>query len=352
MATDLKVKSITMRFGAFTALKSLDLDVPAGHFLCLLGPSGCGKTTLLRCIAGINEPTEGEVCLNDRNINPDPPEKRNLGMVFQTYALFPHMSVMRNVRFGLDMRGVKRAEARQRAQHTLELVGLQDYANRLPRELSGGQQQRVALARAIVIEPDLLLFDEPLSNLDAKLRESLREDLRTLQKKLGITSVYVTHDQSEAMAVADEIVVMRAGSIVERGSPVELYRRPRHRFTADFLGLTNVIVSETDGKTAHLPWDETRPLADKDAKVGRISLAIRPEDLKVSAAANGSDGKAVITESLFLGSTVQYKLKINDTILRASATGGDNDVLQPGQKVDLCAPSTLHVLKEAEDVDV
>ncbi len=350
MATPLDVHGLTMMFGSATALDSVDLHVPAGNFLCLLGPSGCGKTTLLRCIAGIIEPTRGEIRLNGSNINDKPPERRNFGMVFQTYALFPHMSVRRNVRFGLDMRRIPRAEAKRRVERSLEMVGLADYAGRLPRALSGGQQQRVAVARAIVIEPELLLFDEPLSNLDAKLRESLREDLRTLQQDLDITSVYVTHDQAEAMAVADEIVVMREGCIVERGSPIELYRRPRHRFTADFLGLTNVVLAESDGTTAKLPWGETRRLAEPRPGRGTVSLAIRPEDLDLAAVASGESGDAVVEEAVFLGATVQYRLKAGDLTLRAAASGGGRAVLQRGQMVWLHAPETLHVLNEA-DVD-
>lgn len=349
MATRLDVRSLTMRYGAYKALDRINLDVKAGHFLCLLGPSGCGKTTLLRCIAGITQPTEGEVCLNDTNINDRPPERRNLGMVFQTYALFPHMSVRRNVRFGLDMRGVRRADAIRRVDRALALVGLTDYANRLPRDLSGGQQQRVAVARAIVIEPDLLLFDEPLSNLDAKLRESLREDLRFLQQDLGITSVYVTHDQAEAMAIADEIVVMNAGQIVERGSPVDLYRRPRHRFTAEFLGLTNVIDAETDGITARMPWGETRPLARSLEGTRPISVAIRPEDLQLSAVGRDDEGDATIEEMVFLGATVQYRLRAGEITLRAAASGGDHAVLERGQAVRLTAPSEFHVLEESLD---
>ena len=259
------------------ALDAVDLDVGAGRLTCLLGPSGCGKTTLLRCIAGITQATSGEIQLNGTRIDDRPPERRNFGMVFQTYALFPHMTVRRNVGFGLEMRGVGRSEARTRVDRALEIVGLSELAGRRPRALSGGQQQRVAVARAIVIEPDLLLFDEPLSNLDAKLRDALREDLRALQRKLGITSVYVTHDQAEAMALADEIVVMDAGRIVERGAPVELYRRPQTRFTAEFLGLTNVIDAKTDGREVELPWGETRPLeplAPLDPSPWRSALRI------------------------------------------------------------------------------
>lgn len=346
MTSALSVHSLTMDYGATRALDSVDLDVGAGKFVCLLGPSGCGKTTLLRCIAGIAQPTAGEIRLDGSRIDALPPERRNLGMVFQTYALFPHMTVRKNVGFGLEMRGVPRAETRERVDRALDTVGLRPYAGRLPRALSGGQQQRVAVARAIVIEPHLLLFDEPLSNLDAKLRDSLREDLRALQRRLGITSVYVTHDQAEAMAMADEIVVMRDGRIVERGDPITLYRRPRYRFTADFLGLTNVIMTDADGRSARLPWGETSPL-DTPSPVGTVAVAIRPEDLDLTATEEGAN--AVIDDAVFLGATVHYRLRAGTAELRAAASGGGRAVMRPGQPVRVSAPARLHTLEDADN---
>jgi len=343
MTAQLAATGLVKDFGATRALHGIDFEAAPGRFVCLLGPSGCGKTTLLRLIAGIAEPTAGEISVNGRRIDPVPPERRNFGMVFQTFALFPHMSVARNVGFGLEMRRIRRVEARRRIAAALELVGLGAMGNRLPRELSGGQQQRVALARAVVIEPDLLLFDEPLSNLDARLRDELRDELRALQRKLGITSVYVTHDQAEAMAMADEIVVMRAGRIVERGAPADLYRRPATRFTADFLGLTNVLALDHRGGMAHLPWGESRPL-DAAAPAGPVAVAIRPEDLEIAAA---EDGAAIVEHAVFLGASIRYWLQCGDLRLRATTTGGMREVLAPGTAVRLTAPPVLHVLSAA-----
>ncbi len=324
------------------ALKGLDLDIAGGKFVILLGPSGCGKTTMLRIIAGIADPTSGEIRVNDKRIEDVPPEKRNFGMVFQTYALFPHMTVEKNVGFGLEMRRVPKAQIATRVAAALDLVGLGTMAKRLPKQLSGGQQQRVALARAVVIEPEVLLFDEPLSNLDAKLRDSLREDLRALQQKLGITSVYVTHDQAEAMALADEIVVMKDGEIVERGTPIDLYRRPTYRFTAEFLGMTNVIEAHIEGDQCRLPWGEYRQVenpGEKDVE----GVAIRPEDLALEL--TQTDPHGVIEQSMFMGAATHYWVKVADKTLRVIATGGSSPILPPGQKVRLVAPPLLHLLK-------
>jgi putative spermidine/putrescine transport system ATP-binding protein len=342
MDTSISLRQLTKEFDSVLALKRLDLEIPAGRFLVLLGPSGCGKTTLLRCIAGITDPSSGEIWLKDRRIDAVPPEKRNFGLVFQTYALFPHMSVEKNVAFGLEMRRLPKPEIARRVTAALELVGLAPLAKRLPRQLSGGQQQRVALARAVVIEPDVLLFDEPLSNLDAKLRDTLREDLRALQQKLGITSIYVTHDQAEAMALADEIVVMSGGEIVERGSPVELYRRPAYRFTAEFLGMTNVIEAEIDGGTCRLPWGAVRPLENAGATAVE-GVAIRPEDLVITPADGEPDG--VVEQSMFMGAATHYWVSAGGRTVRAITPGGRTEILPRGQPVKLLAPPELHLLK-------
>ena len=343
MPNSISLRRLTKSFGVLPALKGIDLDIPAGRFVILLGPSGCGKTTLLRCIAGITDPSSGEIWSQGRRIDAVPPEKRNFGLVFQTYALFPHMSVERNVAFGLEMRHLPKAEISRRVADALALVGLGELAGRLPRQLSGGQQQRVALARAVVIEPGLLLFDEPLSNLDAKLRDSLREDLRALQQKLGITSIYVTHDQAEAMALGDEIVVMQSGEIVEHGTPVELYRRPAFRFTAEFLGMTNVIpVDVADGR-CRLPWGAVRPLRNPEVADAE-GVAIRPEDLGITPAVN-RHGDGVIQQSMFMGAATHYWIEVAGQTLRAIAPGGETEILPNGQSVTLTPPAELHLLK-------
>jgi len=227
----------------------------------------------------------------------------------------------------------------------LEMMGLEGLERRRPHSLSGGQQQRVALARALAPRPALLLLDEPLSNLDARLRDDLREDLRALQRKLGITAIYVTHDQAEAMALADEIVVMRAGRIVERGAPVELYRRPASRFTADFLGLTNVLTLDHAGGRARLPWGEVRPLDTARPPAGPAAVAIRPEDMEFSP---DPDGGAVVEQAVFLGASIHYWLRCGDLRLRGTGAGGMRTVLAPGTPVRITAPETLHVLTETE----
>ena len=323
-------------------LKGIDLEIAAGQFVILLGPSGCGKTTLLRTISGISDATAGEIWQGDRRIDAVPPERRNFGLVFQTYALFPHMTVEKNVAFGLEMRRVGKPEIARRVAAALALVGLGGFAARLPKQLSGGQQQRVALARAIVIEPDVLLFDEPLSNLDAKLRDTLREDLRALQQKLGITSIYVTHDQSEAMALGDEIVIMKEGEIVERGTPIELYRRPVYRFTAEFLGMTNVIDAVIANGVCHLPWGETRRVENPDAQDVE-GVAIRPEDLMVEPVE--ADHHGIVEQAMFMGASTHYWIRAAGKIFRAVASGGSAPILAAGQKVRLNPPPVLHLLR-------
>jgi putative spermidine/putrescine transport system ATP-binding protein len=343
------IKGIGVSYGSFIALHGIDLTVERGSLVTLLGPSGCGKTTLLRSIAGIARPDKGDILFDGRRMNDVAVERRNIGMVFQTYALFPHMTIFRNLAFGLEMRSVPKPKIRERVMRALELVELQHLAERYPRQLSGGQQQRVALARAVVIEPDVLLFDEPLSNLDAKLRESLREDLKALQRKLGITSIYVTHDQSEAMALADHIVVMRGGRIVEQGAPQTLYRRPRERYVAEFLGHTNVVAAApvSHGRV-RLPWGAERPLdetLDRDSS-SEVSVSLRPEDIRIVPAdqAPGGEGTGTVRDVTFLGSHVQYRVSIADLVVRVQATGEGHAVLSPGAEVGLIAPEIVHAL--------
>lgn len=343
MQAALSISNLRKTFGATVALDKINLEVAAGSFVVLLGPSGCGKTTLLRIISGITQPTSGGITLQGKEIATLPPEKRNFGMVFQNYALFPHLSVERNVAFGLEMRKIPKPEIAWRVTAALNLVGLGEQAKRFPKQLSGGQQQRVSLARAIVIEPDVILFDEPLSNLDAKLRESLREDLRNLQNDLGVTSIYVTHDQTEAMALADKIVIIREGRIVEQGTPLELYRLPVYRFTAEFLGMTNVLDVKVQDGICQLPWGARRPVVNA-GQTDAEGIAIRPEDLRLEPTED-ADADGVVTKSMFIGASTHYWIETAGINLRSIAPGGSNSILADGQKVRLSLPKSLHLLK-------
>lgn len=242
---NVKIENVSKQFGKVHGVKDLNLDIKTGEFFTFLGPSGCGKTTTLRMIAGFYYPTEGKIYFDDRDVTLLQPNKRNIGMVFQNYALFPHMTVDENIAFGLQVRKFSKFEIKQKVDRIRGLVHLAQYGNRKINELSGGQQQRVALARALVIEPDILLLDEPLSNLDAKLREETRIEIKRIQSELGVTTIYVTHDQMEAMAMSDRIMVMDNGYVKQIGTPQEIYNRPLNRFVADFIGETNLIEATT-----------------------------------------------------------------------------------------------------------
>ena len=269
------------------AVDNIDLQVDAGKLVTLLGPSGCGKTTTLRMIAGLEMATSGRIMIGDRDVTKLPATDRDVSMVFQSYALFPHMTVLENVMYGLTFSGFAKDEARNRALAGLELVGLKGFDARLPSELSGGQQQRVAVARALVLEPQVLLFDEPLSNLDAKLRRQVREDIRAIQKDLGLTVVYVTHDQEEALAVSDEIVVMRNAAIAQMGTPRQLYDAPNDRFVADFIGEANLLSCEivsVDGEMATVEIEGYRhSLPARGLSPGAATIAVRPSRLVIGA---------------------------------------------------------------------
>ena len=304
----LELIDITKRYGEVRAADAISLEIVDGEFLVLLGPSGCGKTTTLRIIAGFIEPTSGRVRLGGRDITALPPWKRNAGLVFQSYALFPHMSVAENVAFGPEMRKVPKAEMAPKITEALRLVRLDHLADRLPRQLSGGQQQRVALARAIAFSPTVVLFDEPLSNLDAKLRAEMRVELRELQRRLGITSVYVTHDQEEALAISDRVIVMNVGVIEQIGTPEEIYNRPRSRFVADFVGSANIVKGRLAGEglfateggvtlkvvASHKPHGKESEVAIRTAYV---DLEARPGDNHVPG---------TVRQRLFHGDFLQY----------------------------------------------
>lgn len=295
--TAIEFVDVVKRYGDATAVDRINFSIEKGELVTFLGPSGCGKTTSLRLIAGLELPSEGQVKIAGRDVSRDPASERNVGMVFQSYALFPHMTVLDNVSYGPTIRGVSKADARDQARAILDQVGLGGLEARLPSELSGGQQQRVAVARAIVQQPDVLLFDEPLSNVDAKLRRKVRAEIRDLQQEFGLTAVYVTHDQEEALAVSDRIVVMKMGQIAQIGTPAELYEQPASSFVADFIGDANLIEGRIDGgrfTAAHLDL----PVAATD---GTTTATIRPERITLT-----KGGVATITSASYLGSRMEY----------------------------------------------
>jgi iron(III) transport system ATP-binding protein len=346
-------KSFAASGQTIAAVDGVDFSIKAGAMATLLGPSGCGKTTTLRCLAGLERPDSGRIAIGGATMADTgvfvPPQRRNLGMVFQSYAIWPHMSVLENVAYALEGRGVPRAERRKRAMEALALVQLTELAERAAPRLSGGQQQRVAIARALVGQPQALLFDEPLSNLDAKLRIEMRNELKRIQRESGLTAVYVTHDQAEALAISDEIIVMRAGHIVERGAPVDVYRRPRHVFTAQFLGSTNLIpgmVAEVNcGRLAIttalgriLGVDPTGALRGG----AKVMVSIRPEDLATDGI-NTIEGR--MTFAAFAGAAVEAVVLCGDTKIQCLL---DRDAdLTPGRSVMLRAkPEACLVLAE------
>ncbi|MEP1200809.1 ABC transporter ATP-binding protein [Tateyamaria sp.] len=310
-AAPVRFENVTKSFGRdVVAVDNIDLHVEAGKLVTLLGPSGCGKTTTLRMIAGLEMATSGRILIGDRDVTTLPATDRDVSMVFQSYALFPHMSVLENVSYGLTFSGYSKSETRDRALAGLELVGLKGFDTRLPSELSGGQQQRVAVARALVLEPQVLLFDEPLSNLDAKLRRQVREDIRAIQQDLGLTVVYVTHDQEEALAVSDEIVVMRNASIAQIGTPRSLYDAPVDRFVADFIGEANILpctIESLDGDMATISIEGyAHVLPARGLAVGAAKLAVRPSRLVIGA----QDGfKATVAKATYVGVRMEYTLE-------------------------------------------
>jgi iron(III) transport system ATP-binding protein len=341
----IQIERVTKRFGAVTAVRDLSLEIRDREFVTLLGPSGCGKTTLLRLIAGFMSPDEGAIRVGSRTLSTRaavvPPERRGMGMVFQNYAVWPHKTVYQNVAFGLEVRKVARSEARARVARVLELVNLAGLEGRYPSELSGGQQQRVAVARSLVVEPDILLLDEPLSNLDAKLRERMRWELKELQRRTGITFVYVTHDQAEAMALSDGIAVMRGGEIMQLGAPRHIYTRPASKTVADFMGLVNLLpgrVLRASGDDSLVAVGGEHPIAvalQPGVTAGQmVQVAVRPESLRLTGPASGPGAPGTVpgkvVEVTFLGNIIDCHVTLDDgTRIRAQVDSGR--VLEVGQ---------------------
>jgi len=349
----IEIRGVAKRFGAVTAVDSVDLTVADGELFTLLGPSGCGKTTLLRLLAGFYQPDAGTIRFGDRTVNGLPPYERRIGMVFQNYALWPHMTVADNIRYGLRLRRLPAAEVQTRLHEGLRKVNLTGFEARYPGQLSGGQQQRVALARALVLNPDILLLDEPLSNLDAKIRIQVRAEIRRLQQELRITTIYVTHDQEEALSLSDRVAVMRDGRVLQVGPPKELYERPRTRFVADFVGTNNLVPGEVQGRDATARGGELlvstalgplRAIAD-GAISGRCVLAVRPENVAVGAVPAGEGNRVPGRISLisYLGNTLRYDVETEaGLVLKADIRDPwHHDPLPVGRPVTLSFPPSV-----------
>ena len=349
----LRLDSVSKSFGAVQALKPLSLDVGAGELLALLGPSGCGKTTTLRIIAGFEFPDTGSVLVGGRDITDLPPNRRNLGMVFQNYSLFPHMTVEENVAFGLTVRGIGAEERRKEVARMLELVRLAGYGERQVHQLSGGQQQRVALARSLVTNPAILLLDEPLGALDKNLRESMQFELRDLQRRLGITSILVTHDQEEALTMSDRVAVMSDGLVVQIGTPTDVYERPSSRFVAEFLGTANILTGAVEGQGGAGIWSVALDIAkgakglmaeSAPAQPGRrVMMAIRPERLRIVKAGTGVLD-ARVRDIVFRGSYFAYELFAGEKDTPMFAYRLDRAEVPPDGLVGLDWPADCAVL--------
>ena len=345
-AARVRLEGISKRFGTVVAVDNVTLDIPAGQLVTLLGPSGCGKTTTLRIIAGLEQPSTGRVIIGDEDVTPLPTANRNVTMVFQSYALFPHLTVFENIAYGLRVSRRPGDEIRRRVQEVLDLVGLPGLAERSPAQLSGGQQQRVALARALVMKPRVLLFDEPLSNLDAKLRKRVRADIRLLQQELGITSVYVTHDQAEALAISDVVVVMNGGRVEQIGTPTDLYRRPASHFVADFIGEANLLPAHVeDGMVRVGGYRFT--YRQPGVTSGAATLMARPETIRVSPGGEGLRGR--VRSAFFMGTFADYIIETEVgevSVADASSVDGMHGV---GQTVTLqFSSSGLYLLPPAK----
>jgi ABC-type Fe3+/spermidine/putrescine transport system ATPase subunit len=342
------VEDLTVSYDGVVAVDGVSLEIEPGEFVSLLGPSGSGKTTILKTVAGFQSPTAGRICVNGRVINDDAPRFRNFGMVFQNYALFPHMTIERNVAFGLRVRRMSKTTMRNAIEEILDLVGLSSFAGRYPTQLSGGQQQRVALARAIVIRPQLLLMDEPLAALDLKLRQQLQLDIRRIQKQLGISTLYVTHDQEEALTLSDKVVVMEDGKISSAGTAAEIYHRPSTRFVATFVGNKTVIpvepASAASGTVSGLPGQQGTLTLDATDAHRATYVVLQPEDISSSRTDSPGAVAGVVTGRRFLGKTGLVTVETADHVFHVNDRGLD---AQQGDTIHLTWPSEqAHVIHE------
>jgi len=350
---DVRLEHVVKRFDDSVAVDGISLEVPHGTFFALLGPSGCGKTTTLRMIGGFEEPTEGRILLGDRDVVGLPPYKRDVNTVFQSYALFPHMTIEQNVAFGLERRGVVKGEVKGRVAEMLELVGLAGFGGRKPRQLSGGQQQRVALGRALVNHPRVLLLDEPLGALDLKLRKQMQLELKRIQHEIGITFVHVTHDQEEAMTMADAIAVMNRGHIEQLGAPQELYERPATAFVAGFLGASNLLPGTVEGPDAVRLDEGTVVRAKVDGHSGRVAAGVRPEKITIGAGAGANELPGTISETAYIGVATQVVVRTAAGTVQVFAQNLDSGgrVPAPGSNVILSwAPESTFVVERDDMV--
>ena len=343
MSDNISIRHALKKYGENVIIPDLNLEIKEGEFFTLLGPSGCGKTTLLRMIAGFNSIEGGDFYFNDRRINDLDPAKRNIGMVFQNYAIFPHMTVRKNVEFGLKNRKMSKEQIKEQTDKFMKLMQIDQFADRLPERLSGGQQQRVALARALCIEPDVLLFDEPLSNLDAKLRVEMRTVIKNIQHSVGITTVYVTHDQEEAMAVSDRIAVMNAGVIQHVGTPKNIYQRPANLFVSTFIGRSNVMdgkLEAADGKLWLITKSgykaELNNVQEQYQKSQDVVLSVRPEEFLLNRDANAEGISAIVDDCVFLGLMTHYFVHLESgeevEIIQESSI---DSIIEPGTQIRL-----------------
>jgi putative spermidine/putrescine transport system ATP-binding protein len=313
----LQIRQLSRRYGRVLALNSLDLTVPRGEFVALLGPSGCGKSTALSCVAGLQQPTHGEIWLDDKRIDTQPPEHRGFGMVFQNYALFPHLTVARNVAFGLEVRGAKKDHVTERVSWALGLVHLTDYGTHYPAQMSGGQQQRVAIARALAPQPPIVLMDEPLSNLDAKLRLEMRAEIRRLHDELGLTTLYVTHDQEEALSVADRLIVLRAGVVSQDDTPERVFSRPASPYVADFMGYRNLLDARVTTVGVGIAEATAHGVALRGHAVGELDVpdavvAIRPDDIEVGSGSSENTFNGVVRAAQYQGREIAADVELPD----------------------------------------